>query len=618
MDMFDSGTDIIDSGEKLSFVLQLMVGGGEKGDVIFLDRLCESPRFISQCIYDVQELKPIRLSIQNSTEKVTFTWNKVYEGKKGEKEWKYELGPEKATVLIYEHGKTDYLYPWRCGMYHFEVMVAEACYYGAFRITPKNFSNDGMQLIQEKVMSIVSSLIVDRGHYKKTFSSFAELEDHSYMQTIRWLSQHTVRVKQLCAQIEHEVQYGKGYRTEQRIRKQTKHTARKNALLAERGAMKSCNVRFFEDYNSASNRYMKRKLKEFEQLIYQLLRFLNDHLDKLERLEESSKREKQAIQTILQTIEKNGSVTDRDKQKYRNMNLLKDTDLRKALMKRQEYKVLHEIVRGMHRDLSAFLHSRFWGSISDEGNVRLPNTLTPPRRQLLKILETSYRKSSTHMNEPAFLFVHKPTFLIYEYYSYFAVISILEEIGFQPLAPVREQIQSYFYLDGLQDGTTVVLERGDAALHIVFNELIETHPIVALSKGSHFYNGEDTKKPDIRIDYYRTDHGIKRYQSSVIVEVKYSPMYNIFQPVGNTKATEQMYKYWSIKYVEEQNGKRIFQRRAIYEVVCVYPGSQVHAKKIEAGCGVFLQFYPHKTKQRGEFLVGKGECIRLFREWLQL
>ncbi|GAA3326835.1 hypothetical protein GCM10020331_064360 [Ectobacillus funiculus] len=177
--------------------------------------------------------------------------------------------------------------------------------------------------------------------------------------------------------------------------------------------------------------------------------------------------------------------------------------------------------------------------------------------------------------------MHKPTFLIYEYYSYFAVISILEEIGFRPIAPVREQIQSYFfYLDGLQDGTTVVLERGDAALHIVFfNELIETHPIVALSKGSHFYNGEDTKKPDIRIDYYRTDHGIKRYQSSVIVEVKYSPMYNIFfQPVGNTKATEQMYKYWSIKYVEEQNGKRIFQRRAIYEVVCVYPGSQVHAK----------------------------------------
>lgn len=56
-------------------------------------------------------------------------------------------------------------------------------------------------------------------------------------------------------------------------------------------------------------------------------------------------------------------------------------------------------------------------------------------------------------------------------------------------------------------------------------------------------------------------------------------MYNIFQHVGNTKATEQMYKYWSIKFVEEQDGKRVYHRRAIYEVICVYPGSHMHSKK---------------------------------------
>ena len=55
-------------------------------------------------------------------------------------------------------------------------------------------------------------------------------------------------------------------------------------------------------------------------------------------------------------------------------------------------------------------------------------------------------------------------------------------------------------------------------------------------------------------------------------------MYNIFQHVGNTKATEQMYKYWSIKYVEEQDGKRVYYRRSIYEVICVYPGSHMHSK----------------------------------------
>ena len=94
-------------------------------------------------------------------------------------------------------------------------------------------------------------------------------------------------------------------------------------------------------------------------------------------------------------------------------------------------------------------------------------------------------------------------------------------------------------------------------------------------------------------------------------------MYNIFQSVGNTKATEQMYKYWSIKYVEEQDGKRIFHRRAIHEVICVYPGSHMHGKKIEAGCGVFLQLYPYKTKQGEEKLAGKHGLDTDFREMVK-
>ncbi len=30
-------------------------------------------------------------------------------------------------------------------------------------------------------------------------------------------------------------------------------------------------------------------------------------------------------------------------------------------------------------------------------------------------------------------------------------------------------------------------------VHVAFNDLIETHPLIALSKESNFYNGEDTE-----------------------------------------------------------------------------------------------------------------------------
>lgn len=214
-------TEVIDNGEKLPFLLQLLVGGGER-DIVPLVKLCKSPNFLPECMYEVQELKPLRLRLQSEQAlRVIFIWNKVYEGKKQDTEWQYSLDSKQSSVLLYEHGKTDYIYPWRCGIYHFEVIVGEQRYYGAFRITPKNFYDDQLTLIQKTVRSVLGSLIVDRGHYKKTFSVFTDLEDHSYMQTIRWLSQHVSSIKKLYALIERADGYEAVYQTERRFRKPT-------------------------------------------------------------------------------------------------------------------------------------------------------------------------------------------------------------------------------------------------------------------------------------------------------------------------------------------------------------------------------------------------------------
>ena len=63
---------------------------------------------------------------------------------------------------------------------------------------------------------------------------------------------------------------------------------------------------------------------------------------------------------------------------------------------------------------------------------------------------------------------------------------MLEQMGFEAKHSIREQIQEHFYVDGLQDGTTVILHQDDIKVHVAFNDLIETHPLIALSKGSNF------------------------------------------------------------------------------------------------------------------------------------
>ncbi|PFI58511.1 hypothetical protein COI76_01650 [Bacillus cereus] len=604
-------TEIVDTKETLPFVLKLIIGTEAKGEYILLNRLCTSTTALVQCIYKVQELKPLRLHYHyESPMDITFIWNKVYEGQKNIKESKYEINEKKQKVLIYEHGKTEFFYPWRCGLYHFEVRIEDTTYYGAFQVVPKNFFDDQFEMIQNYVKSILNELILDRGYYKKTFSALSDIEDSSYLVLLRKLPQKMKKIKRIFKKIESSSKFIHEYKWEEKERKAT----RKGTIVAERKSYaKYYNRKFIEQKNSKENAFLKFKAMQFYHYLLEAESFLRQTIEILERAKKKKSEEFQAVKTIIQTIERNGSVTDREKQKYKNIHLLKEADLRKSSMKIQEYKILSHFVHGSVQYFQTLMHSPFWREISETGNMNSHN-LPIPHQQLLQHLDLLPQSID---QSPSLLFVYKPTFLVYEYYAFFIVISMLEQIGFEARNSIREQIQEHFYVDGLQDGTTVVLHRDDIRIHVAFNDLIETHPLIALSKGSNFYNGEDTKKPDIRLDCYVKEEGKYVYQSSIIIEVKYSPMYNIFQHVGNTKATEQMYKYWSIKYVEEQDGKRVYYRRAIYEVICVYPGSHMHSKKIESGCGVFLQLYPYKTKQGEAKLAGKNGMVQIFGKWLK-
>ncbi len=54
-------TEIVDNERNAPFVLKLIIGTETKGEYILLNRLCTSTTALVQCIYKVQELKPIRL-----------------------------------------------------------------------------------------------------------------------------------------------------------------------------------------------------------------------------------------------------------------------------------------------------------------------------------------------------------------------------------------------------------------------------------------------------------------------------------------------------------------------------------------------------------------------------
>ncbi|HDR8498922.1 TPA: hypothetical protein QC442_004190, partial [Bacillus cereus] len=265
-------TKIVDTNETLPFVLKLIIGNEGKGDYILLNRLCTSTTALVQCIYKVQELKPIRLQYNYEIPmNITFIWNKVYEGQKNIKEAQYEINEKKQRVLIYEHGKTEFFYPWRCGLYHFEVRIEDTTYYGAFQIVPKNFFDDQFEMIQDYVKSILNELILDRGYYKKTFSALSDIEDSSYLVLLRKLPQKMKMIKQIFKKIESSSKFINEYKWEGKERKPT----RKGTIVAERKPYaKHYNRKFMEQKNSKENAFLKYKAMQFYHYLIEAKSFL--------------------------------------------------------------------------------------------------------------------------------------------------------------------------------------------------------------------------------------------------------------------------------------------------------------------------------------------------------
>ena len=100
------------------------------------------------------------------------------------------------------------------------------------------------------------------------------------------------------------------------------------------------------------------------------------------------------------------------------------------------------------------------------------------------------------------------------------------------------------------------MEPENVRIEIIYDEMIETSADLALQKNKNFYSGANSRKPDIRIDCFLTENKEWSYFSSFVVEVKYSPFYNIHNDEGKTRAMKQMSDYWSIMYVRLSNGEK--------------------------------------------------------------
>lgn len=255
--------------------------------------------------------------------------------------------------------------------------------------------------------------------------------------------------------------------------------------------------------------------------------------------------------------------------------------------------------------LNDYLQRPFWQAISAMGHNRPPALRSWGYRIVLALWEQSNRQLQRQpiVNQPM---TAAPTLRstdeLYEYYSFIIVANVLEQLGF-----VEDGAVQLNALVGLADGTAMMFQRDDYTIKMTFNEQLPDTIKAARSRKHGLFSYEPNRKPDIRLDLLSADGRYLR--RTFIVEVKYRPLFRIFDFVQTTDAMKQLNKYWSLIHVDEAGH---FTRSVVEQVVCVYPGHKGSPIVHHSSVGQFVQLYPQS--EVGD--VGVQELKQLIDDWV--
>ncbi|WP_088070442.1 hypothetical protein [Gottfriedia luciferensis] len=603
----------------LPFTISILVGTRGKEDKISLDALTMNPKEAYFFAYEIQELKRFLFQVDGEFDgKITFIWNNLYHFQQENlDDQQFIFTSENRKILIYEHGKTENAYPWRCGYYEFCIIYQEQRFYGMIKIIPKNLEYDQLEWMHSSLNQQINGIMNDSQYFKKSSASLTQNGTMYFWPIIRFIESNEERllvaIQQFISKLKRKQK--KTYELKRQVRKLDFNTIRWNLMhpaISNATNLTMQPVMQEENYLDEI-KYAKNKVRKFIMTIETLLTFVKYELVKDKNKMDQIDYQVKDIEKMMQNVVGNGSITDREKAKYRQSKLLKEIELEKLTKSVIEKERITNSLEKLYEVYFREYTIGVFRVATDTDSSNYPGSPSKVFLNFIHSLSLFDKKVKEYGKKQMLLPVYKPTFLLYEYFVFFSLCDIFMKLKFKnDKEPLAEQILMHIKDDELMDGAFVTLENKDWIINLVYNEIIEGSPQVSLLKGTNFFSGEESKKPDIRLDFFRKKN--KEYVASIIFEIKYSPMFNIYQPVGNTKAMEQMYKYWGLKYVERVNGKLTFIRKPINEVICLYPGSNVHRKVLEAGCGTYIQFYPKKKGEDLYELVGERELIDIIRK----
>lgn len=515
------------------------------------------------------------------------------------------LSKTKQVQPLFDPAKED-TFPWPCGTFIYEVDLEGRTYYGAVRIVPHHFSKQQFNQIATFLEEALEGLTMN--YYQEVSQSLSpeQLIGESDLRFLKWLDRSFRKLTTALDWIEKEnsMNVRRHYQVEShpgRMDRQSikwEHSA-KGAVM---GGTKFYNRKQRQDANTPENQLVKFRTKAILKRMNQLISTLEE--ERLRFIDDRNTLNGEIEQLTRDRLSPLARVTSNDQTLLKNKETSKVKTKEATESKIRNMEQTLRKVKPYQQQLRSVIRQGFWNDV-DDVHPRVPRSVQSRGyisfHKLWHELEASGGRTSapaSRAGEPLFHSTGK----MYEYYTLLHVVHLIKERGYSfKHDTLMSQLQKGYMHSELQEGTTVVLADSEGELHVVYEQEVEHRSRDAIANGTYFFSKFRRKKPDIRIDYYHYHEGVPLYHSSIAVEVKYSPLRNIYTPDGNTKAAEQMNEYVGIKYYCPV--RQSFYNR-IREVLCVYPGNRAEPVLLDTEAGKFIQLYPTEDGAVGMEALG--------------
>lgn len=611
----------------------------EREDDTTISKLVVSPYNIQNVMYEVTEFKNLTVSIlfnedmiQEENPNVMFSWGKVNHIEQEESYIEFELTEEQPIFELYKRTEDDdTTYPWSVGQYHFIVTYNENKFYGGFRVGPKSVDEEGLEMIHQLLESRIEGLVIDYLRYKEAWSGNDAIKDTSVWHLLEWYKSNERQLLNNLTLIENNSTQTihKRYQVQETPKRLDAKSFRWEQSL--KGNIYR-NTKYLNACANYSDEAEENATIKF--FVGEIANELGKAQSVVEKVTLELEEQKIAIEKVIQSANAhlkkgmNNRVTTKEfKIKYRNKVYHSSKRKEVTQSRIDNYEDLYQKINISINTLDKKMNNHFWGQIKKQALKRIAIGDYPAYKVVYKLFRESQYLINEQGNSKLMLPVYKSTDLLYEYFIFFSLIDLFVQNDFSSDEDnITHQINNSFYSEGLKEGTTITLIRDNHKIQIVYNDELEMNELEAEKNKTYFFTKKKNRKPDIRLDYYQlaSDESASdwEYQSSIVVEIKYSPLANIYSKYTETKAMAQMESYLDIRKVnmigDSRNEKDPFNLHPIEFVLCLYAGeSKIKNPNnyINTSCGRFIRFYPAASDEIFGLDVVANE---IFDKWLSL